>query len=575
MEAKANPTNIAESLLGKKLLTPVQLAKAEKARQENGKSVLEAVSEMGFVASDDLLEFAATELSVPFLRLSRIRIAADILSLVPRKLAVTYQVIPISKINDVLMIAMADPRNAHVIEDLKRVTGMQVVPILSAHKDIVESLEAHFTDDASEKLKDVVRDLEVNMTLIEEKKENVFANVSELLNLTQEMPVVKLTDHILNEGVRRRASDIFVEPQEKEMVIRYRVDGVLQEGPKPPRSMHRGIVSRIKIMSNLDIAEHRLPQDGRCKIKVQSRDIDFRVSTVPTYFGEKVCMRILDGSAAKLDIKVLGFDEHSLKCLAAAATRPYGMILTCGPTGSGKTTTLYSMLSDLNTIERNIVTIEDPVEYAIRGINQVNARSEVGLTFGAALRSILRQDPDVILVGEIRDNETADIAVKAALTGHLVLSTLHTNTAVGCIVRLANMGVEPFLITSSLILAASQRLIRKLCPECKEEYEPSAELKKHLEISGALQKPFYKPKGCARCMNFGYLGRSCVIETLTITSRVKELIMRKAPEKEIKDAAREEGMVTLRENAVAKLKQGMTSAEEVLRVTASDEVIGS
>jgi type IV pilus assembly protein PilB len=323
-------------------------------------------------------------------------------------------------------------------------------------------------------------------------------------------------------------------------------------------------------MTNLDIAEHRLPQDGRLKLKIQSRLVDFRVSTIPTYLGEKACLRILDGSSAKLDLKNLGFDEKSYNDLIQAGRRPYGMILTCGPTGSGKTTTLYSILNAINSVEKNLVTIEDPVEYAINGLNQVNVRADVGLTFAASLRSILRQDPDVILVGEIRDNETADIAVKSALTGHLVLSTLHTNSAVGCIVRLANMGVEPFLLASSMVLAASQRLIRKLCAECKEEYRPTDELLEHLGVPDDKTK-YFRPKGCSRCNQSGYSGRSCVIETLAITPAIRDLITKRSSEKEIKEVARAQGMITLRENSIGKMRQGLTSPEEVVRVSMADE----
>ena len=336
--------------------------------------------------------------------------------------------------------------------------------------------------------------------------------------------------------------------------------------------MHGGVACRIKIMSTLDIAEPRLPQDGRCKISIQNRAVDFRVSTVPSYYGEKVCLRILDPSQAKLDIKKLGFDEVSIGHLLKAISRPYGMILTCGPTGSGKTTTLYSLLSQLNTVDRNIVTIEDPVEYAVQGLNQVSTRADVGMTFAAALRSVLRQDPNIVLVGEIRDAETADIAIKAALTGHLVLTTLHTNTAVGCITRLTNMGVEPFLITSSLILAASQRLIRKVCKECREEYAASPELKKSLGVDEKKAVTLCRAKGCDRCQHSGYAGRMSIIESLTLTPKLRELIMKRDSEDQLKAVARREGMVTLRENAVQKMIEGITTAEEVLRLTMPDDL---
>ncbi len=568
-EKKSTSTTLAEAFLARKFLTEQQFAKAQKIHQENGKTILEAVSEIGIVASDDLLAFAASELNVPFIRLSRFSLTPQVLTIIPKKIAYEKQVVAVSKIRDVLIVAMVDPTNHATQELVRQAVNLNVVPVLASAKEILEVLDTQYTQDTAERMKDVFRDLDVNMTIIEEKKEA--ANLGELLNLTQEMPVVKLTDHILNEGVRRRASDIFIEPQEKELVVRYRIDGVLHEGPRPPRIMHRGIVSRIKVMTNLDIAEHRLPQDGRLKLKMQSRMGDFRISTIPTYFGEKVCLRILDPSQANLQVKTLGFDEKSLDSLLRASSQPYGMILTCGPTGSGKTTTLYAVLNHLNSISRNIVTIEDPVEYAVDGINQVNARPDVGLTFAAALRSILRQDPNVVLVGEIRDQETAEIAVKAALTGHLVLSTLHTNTAVGCIVRLSNMGLEPFLLASSIVLAASQRLMRKLCNECKEEVAIAAPLKKHLGLKENDAAPIFRAKGCDRCMHTGYHGRTSIMEALTMTPKIRELIMKKSSESLIKALARKEGMVTLRENGILKMKQGITSPEEVLRVTMADE----
>lgn len=568
-EKKSSPANFAEALIAQKLLTEQQLAKAQKIHQDNGKTILEAVSEVGAVPSDDLLAFAASELNVPFIRLNRLALAREIVALIPKKIAYEKLTVAVSRIRDVLVVAMVDPSNAATVEFIRQAVNLQVIPVLASSKDVLEVLDAQYTQDTAERMKDVFRDLDIRMTVVEEKKES--ADLGELLNLTQEMPVVKLTDHILNEGVRRRASDIFIEPQEKELVIRYRIDGVLYEGPRPPRVMHRGIVSRIKVMTNLDIAEHRLPQDGRLKLKMQSRVVDFRISTIPTYFGEKVCLRILDPSQAKLEVKSLGFDEKSLQCLLKAGAQPYGMILTCGPTGSGKTTTLYALLNHLNSIDRNIVTIEDPVEYAVDGINQVNTRADVGLTFASALRSILRQDPNIVLVGEIRDSETADIAVKAALTGHLVLSTLHTNTAVGCIVRLGNMGVEPFLLASSIVLAASQRLMRKLCNECKEETALAPHMTKHLGIKETNPAPVFKAKGCDRCMRTGYHGRTSIMEALLMSPKIRDLIMKRAPESQIKALARKEGMVTLRENGILKMKQGITSPEEVLRVTMADE----
>jgi type II secretory ATPase GspE/PulE/Tfp pilus assembly ATPase PilB-like protein len=410
-----------------------------------------------------------------------------------------------------------------------------------------------------------------DVSIVRDESQKSVTDVSELLSLTNEEPIVRLTDHILNEGIRRRASDIFVEPGEQNMSIRYRIDGVLREGPGPPQSTHQGVVCRIKIMSTLNIAEHRLPQDGRFKIRSKNQTVDFRVSTIPTYLGEKVCLRILDPSQAKLDMDHLGFEKRDSDLLLKMASKPHGMILTCGPTGSGKTTTLYSIMNYLNTIERNLVTIEDPVEYAVPGINQVNTRADVNLTFASALRSILRQDPDVVLVGEIRDAETSDIAVKAALTGHLVLSTLHTNTAVGTITRMINLGVEPFLLTSTILLTGSQRLIRKVCTKCSTEYDPSDEIIRRFKLEGAKNIVLRRAHGCEECQQTGYLGRINIIELLPMTQSVKNLVISGAQEDKIKAAGRKDGMRTLRESAVERMKKGITTVDEVLRTTMPDE----
>ena len=390
-----------------------------------------------------------------------------------------------------------------------------------------------------------------------------------------EEPVVKFTNSILYEAVKRRSSDIFIEPEEKNLRVRYRIDGLLQEGAMTTLSLHGGAISRIKVMASLDIAEHRIPQDGRFRIKIQEKEVDFRVSVLPTYFGEKVVLRVLDKSQASLDIDQIGFEEAPLKSLKKASGHPHAMILICGPTGAGKTTTLYSVLRLLDQPDKNIVTVEDPVEFRIHGINQVAIRPEVKLTFASALRAILRQDPDVIMVGEIRDFETADVAIKAALTGHMVLSTLHATTAVGAVTRLVNIGIEPFLITSSLLLVGSQRLVRKICDKCKESYEPSAELLEALGFSKKNLKQekllFYKGRGCEACNKKGYLGRAVLLETLALTSAAKEMILKDAQEFELKELGRKEGMKTMREDGIAKIIKGITTPEEVMRVTISDE----
>jgi type IV pilus assembly protein PilB len=387
-------------------------------------------------------------------------------------------------------------------------------------------------------------------------------------------PVVKFANAILADAVRRRSSDIFIEPEDKNLRIRYRVDGLLVEGPLTTQALHGGVVSRIKVMSNMNIAEHRVPQDGRFRIKLEDKEVDFRVSVIPTYFGEKVVLRVLDKSQSMLDLEKLGFEEKPLADMKAAALHPHGMILVCGPTGSGKTTTLYSVLKLLDNPEKNIVTVEDPVEFRIHGMSQVAIRPEVKLTFAAALRSILRQDPDIIMVGEIRDFETADVAIKAALTGHLLLSTLHATTAVGAVTRMINIGIEPFLITSSVLLVGSQRLVRKICEKCRESYEPTKEMIAQLGVDTKKNKEkilFYKGKGCDACAKKGYSGRAVLVETLPMTTTLKEMVLKGAQEFELKKVARQEGMITMREDGIIKVLKGVTTPEEVMRVTVIDE----
>ncbi|MGB3114289.1 MAG: ATPase, T2SS/T4P/T4SS family, partial [Candidatus Omnitrophota bacterium] len=461
--------------------------------------------------------------------------------------------------------------NVFAMDDLKAISKMEISPVIADEEDMREAIRKFYERSADEEITELVGDMEsAHMETIAGGEEEVSSQ--ELLRITEEAPVVKLTNLILGRAVKERASDILIEPMETSSRVRYRIDGVLVERQTPPKKYHYAIISRIKVMSNLNIAERRLPQDGRFGIKVEDRRIDFRVSVIPSSLGEKAALRILDKGQAMIDVEKLGFKEDAKKKIVEAAERPHGMILVCGPTGCGKTTTLYAILKYVDSPGKNLVTVEDPVEYQLKGINQVSINEDIGLTFAGCLRSILRQDPDVIMVGEIRDYSTVDIAIKSALTGHLVLSTLHTNTASGSIVRLVNMGVEPFLIAASTELIAAQRLVRKLCEECKEPYTPQKEVAQRYNIfdkSGKIPV-IYKPKGCNKCMNTGYRGRIGIIECIKITSAIKELLFRRAPENEIKKVARQEGMVTLRENGIQNVIEGLTSLEEVLRTTLED-----
>jgi len=571
---------IGQLLIEKKLITKEQLTEALKIQKEKKERLGELLVNLGYISKDSLLEVLSIELHIPAVHLARTKVTPEIIRLVPRKIAEKYCLLPVTEAEGVLSVAMSDPLNMNALDDLRHATGKTIRPLLAIDKDVREAIEQYYGENVTQAIQDVMKDISSEEGL--EVQEGGFGsgaaeggNVQDLLRLTEEEPVVKLTNSILNEGVKRRSSDIFIEPEEKSMRVRYRVDGMLQEGLVTSRAMHSGVVSRVKVMSGLDIAEHRIPQDGRIKIKVKDRYVDFRVSVLPSYFGEKVVLRILDKSQSKLDIDLLGFEPSPLTALKKSADHPHGMIVICGPTGSGKTTTLYSVLKMIDDPEINIVTVEDPVEFQIEGVNQVQIRPEVELTFARALRSILRQDPDVIMVGEIRDTETADVAIKAALTGHLVLSTLHATTAAGAITRFVNMGIEPFLITSSILLAGSQRLVRKVCLKCREPYEPSKELLKQLGVTEAAlggKKPvFYRGVGCEECGKKGYSGRAVLLEAITMSPAIKAMVLQGAQEYELKRQARKEGMMTLRENGIAKVLHGVTTPEEVMRVTVRDE----
>lgn len=571
---------LIDALLENQLLSREQLDKALEVQKLKGGKLSSTLISMGFVNERDLIAAIGKSLNVPPINLTRFRIDPDVIKLVPEKVARHYQLIPVSKIGGTLTVAMSDPLNVFAIDDIKTLTNYEIRPVVSSENQIQEAINSYYGGAASELIDTIIKDRDTNLNksgsgleLLEEKDEGDKFDSGEILKLVVEGPVVKVTNALLSEAIKRKASDVLIESMERKMRVRYRVDGMLQEGEAPPKTMGDAIVSRIKVIAQLDIAERRLPQDGRFKIKFSNpdREVDFRVSVIPSSYGEKIALRVLDKSSVILDVDKLGFEGKSLDDLKACAARPYGMIIICGPTGCGKTTSLYSVLKLVDKLEINIVTVEDPIEYQLEGVNQVAALPDIGLTFAAALRSILRQDPDVIMIGEIRDFETVDIAIKSALTGHLVLSTLHTTDAAGSITRLTNMGVEPFLITASCLMIGAQRLVRVLCQFCKEPYEPSEALLSSINIKEPKKgMTFYKPKGCNKCGAFGYRGRIGIIETLMLTDNIKDLILKKAPESDIKAQARREGMVTLREDGLKKVMAGVISLEEVLRVTAPD-----
>jgi len=565
---------IAELLVRGGIVSRDQLIQAQEKERDNGSSVIRELVRLGFTAEDTLTEFLAKQFNIEKVDLNPSEIEDSVFSLVPPQLVQKHQLVPVKLLGSTLTVAMADPTDLVAINEVKFITGYGVRVTLAPPSAIKKTLEHRFGGVSYDEVLKKFGDGE--MEVIHETDD---VNLQELQQATMEAPVVTLVNAILADAAKRRASDIHIEPYEKIFRVRFRVDGVLQEIMSPPLRLKNPLVSRLKVMAGLDIAERRLTQDGRIKLKMGvGGELDIRVSVLPTLFGEKVVMRLLDKSNLQLDMSKLGFDPQTLKDFLEAIHKPYGMILITGPTGSGKSTTLYSALSELNKPDVNISTAEDPVEYNLVGINQVQVREQIGLTFAAALRSFLRQDPDIIMVGEVRDLETAQIAVKAALTGHLVLSTLHTNDAPSTIDRLINMGVETFLLISSINLVAAQRLVRRICEKCKEPVEVSPEILINLgvdsaEVGGGFST--FNGRGCGNCNGTGYRGRLAIYEVMVMHEGLKELILRNASVVELKREAVKLGMSTLRMSALQKVREGLTTIEETVRVTDTDKGFGS
>lgn len=566
---------LTDILLEAKIVAPADLEKAVKLHAERGGNLKDILIKEGFVKEKDLMAELSRELFIPYLELSKYKTDAALIDLLPEKIARQYRVVPISKIGNVLTVAMSDPLNIFAVDDLKVITGYDIDIVLASEKDITKVLDKFFSSSASAE--------DISTLVEEEKKANEVEVVrvdgalelGSVLEESAKAPIVKIVDLSITEALKKRASDIHIEPMEKELRVRYRIDGHLYDVFRLPKKNQNAILARVKIISGLDITEARLPQDGRFKVKLKDREIDFRVSALPTTFGQKFVLRTLDKAKLSVGLESLGLSPEPLRLFNEAVKKPYGMILITGPTGCGKSTTLYSILTKLNTPELNIVTIEDPVEYQVEGVTQIPVKAEIGLTFASGLRSVLRQSPDVIMVGEIRDSETADIAIKASLTGQLVLSTLHTNDAVGAITRLIDMGIEPFLVASSLIVTSAKRLCRRVCTSCREETTIPKESWKKLGIERVLKpgvKPsFYKAKGCARCNNTGYFERIGVHEVLMIDDSIRDLIIKRASLGEIKEfAMKEKGMMTLRDDAMLKVVEGVTTLEEAIQATTED-----
>ena len=574
-EQDANPSAVATSaslgelLLRNKVVSVVELNDAREQSRKEGTGLTGALAKLGYVQETQLVEFLSRQYGLPSINLEEVEIESEVIELVPQEVAERHNVVPIEQHGSTLVVAMSDPSNIYAMDDLKFLTGFNVEVVVTSEASIQSALERYY--EATDELGGMLEGFDdegIDFTTGDGHFED-----DGLEDEAGEAPVVRLVNMALVDAIKRGASDIHIEPYEKDFRIRYRIDGVLYEIMKPPLRLKNAIVSRLKIMAELDIAERRLPQDGRIKLVLGGeKEVDFRVSILPTLFGEKVVLRILDKSNLQLDMTKLGFEVEQLNVFKDNIHQPFGMVLVTGPTGSGKTTTLYSALSELNKSSENISTAEDPVEFNLPGINQCQMKDDIGLNFSAALRSFLRQDPDIIMVGEIRDFETAEIAIKAALTGHLVLSTLHTNDAPSTINRLLNMGVEPFLVTSSLNAIVAQRLARKVCTECAEPHEEEEELLRDLgmsdeQIEGAT---LMKGTGCRRCNDTGFKGRVAMYEVMDINDDIKEYVLQGYSAMELKREAMKLGMQTLRQTALNKLAAGQITVSEVLRVTRSD-----
>ena len=568
MSVKSFGERIADVLIEDGLLLTSQLEEAIEIQKKQGGRLLKLLTDKQYVTEQDMVISMGRCLDSPPINLPKIRIPEDILEIVPKEMCRAYRLIPICKLANKLFVAMADPLNVLALDDLKQRTKMDIIPMITTERAVNEALSG--VNSASSAIDQAIKDATEasEAEVIKEQRDEI--DLDQLSREGTDGPVVKIVNLILVQALKEKASDIHIEPFEKMLKLRYRVDGNLIEASAPPKSLQLSIASRIKILAGLDIAERRLPQDGRFRIRVSGKEVDLRISFLPTVYGEKIVIRLLDKSALSGSISQLGMDPFTLEQFKKAIDAPHGMILVTGPTGSGKTTTLYTVLQELNNPDYNIVTVEDPIEYQLPGINQVAVKSEIGLDFSSALRSILRQDPDIVMIGEIRDNETADIAVKAALTGHQVLSTLHTNDAAGAITRLDDMGIEPFLISTSVLLTCAQRLVRRICPNCREEFKPEQEMLDKLELQDEESVTFYHGIGCDRCKRRGYMGRAPIIEVLPITESIRRLIVKRASGSIIKNQAISEGMKTLRMVGLDKAREGITTLEEIYRVTAED-----
>ena len=556
--------HLGELLISKGIITEEQLNQCLEEQKQSNKRLGEILTEKGYTDSKQIIKNLAESLNIPYIKLNEAPLDPNIIHLLSEEIVRRYSALPISKTeNNIIILAMTDPLNVFAIDDIKSLIGYDIQPAICDKEELNKIVEQQFgggADDLTDALSYVGED-----ELSEEIKQQ--EEITRLEAIAKESPIIKLVNSIIVQAIRSKVSDIHIEPDDRVLRTRYRIDGILHETMKSPKALQPAIISRIKIMSDLDIAEKRAPQDGRFQIKIDNKQIDARVSTLPTVNGEKIVIRLLDKTSVLVNLDDLGFTDNTLKDFQKLIKSPYGIIFVTGPTGSGKTTTLYAALNSINSLDKNIITVEDPVEYQLKYINQVPTNVKAGLTFATALRTMLRQDPDVVMIGEVRDAETADIAIQAALTGHLVLCTLHTNNSAGVPIRLINMGIEPFLIASSMLGAAAQRLVRTICNKCKEPYDPPELLIKELDIDLNKKPQFSRGKGCPECKNTGYKGRTGLFELLTLDDNIRELITRKSPENVIREAMNKRGVKTMRKHGIAKICDGTTTIEEILRVT--------
>ena len=566
---------IIDILKNSKLVSDKDLNDAINKQKKAGGNLGKLLLEKGSISQKDLAALLSSELNIPVLNLSRLKIDAKVVKLIPEKVARRYTLIPTSKIGNSLTVCMADPLNVFAIDDIKALTNFSIDPIISTEKEITEAITNYYTAEStqlSEILTEVEAGDESESLEVSKFDDTKTMNIAEATQMSKIPPIVKVVNLMLNEALEKRASDVHIEPQEHRLRIRYRIDGTMYDAFELPKRDQNAILTRLKIMSGLDITQWLLPQDGRFRVRMRDKEVDFRVSVLPLTHGGKVVLRALDKTSLGLGLEKLGFLPDTMKVFTEAISKPYGMILITGPTGSGKSTTLYSILTKINTPEKNIVTIEDPVEYQIEGITQMQVNADIELTFASGLRSVLRQSPDIVLIGEIRDFETADIAIKASLTGQLLFSTLHTNDAVGAITRLIDMGVEPFLVASSVIAVAAQRLCRRVCPHCKEPAEIRASVLERLNIKLDLKKHhrLYRAKGCEKCNHTGYHGRMGTMEIFLVDDEIKHMIIDRASNDTIKEYLSKKGTKFLRDNAIEKWLSGQTTLEEMLRITTEE-----